>query len=108
AAAQLVAARAHDLVDLSQPEGHEEQPRLVDVAVVAVDDVDLGLVLAVAAAEPVGGHRPAGASAQDQDSLLHGRSVAGAAWPSAHPRNVLRTTTWLSSCPHPDQRRRGW
>ena len=37
-------AAAHDLVDVGEPERDEEQPGLVDVAVVAVDDVDLGLV----------------------------------------------------------------
>ena len=41
AVAQLGVPRAHDLVRLGEPEGHEQQPRLVDVAVVAVDDHDL-------------------------------------------------------------------
>ncbi len=49
AGAQLASARPHDLVDVGEPEGDEEQAGLVDVPVVAVDDVDLGLVRAEAA-----------------------------------------------------------
>ena len=69
AVAQLAPARPHDLLDVREPEGDEEQARLVDVAVVAVDDVDLGLVGVEAAAQPVGGHRAAGAAAEDHDLL---------------------------------------
>jgi hypothetical protein len=69
-APELSAARPDDLVQLRHPEGHEEQTRLVDVPVVAVDDVDLGLVGVVSAAQPVRGHRPAGAAAEDHDLLL--------------------------------------
>jgi hypothetical protein len=67
AAAELPAARPHDLLDLRQAEGDEEQPGLVDVAVVAVDDVDLRLVGVEATAQSVGGHRAAGPAAKNHD-----------------------------------------
>jgi hypothetical protein len=67
AVTQLPPARPHNLLDLRQPEGDEEQARLVDVPVVAVDDVDLGLVGVEAAAQSVGGHRAAGAAAENHD-----------------------------------------
>jgi hypothetical protein len=41
---ELALPRAHDLVDVRQPERHEEETRLVDVRVVTVDDVNVGLV----------------------------------------------------------------
>ena len=90
AVAQLAPARPHDLVDVREPEGDEEQAGLVDVPVVAVDDVDLGLVGVEAAAQPVGGHRAAGAAAEDHDLLpRHDRSFArargGAIGGSAEP-----------------------
>ena len=85
AVAQLSAARPRDLLDLRQPEGDEQQARLVDVPVVAVDDVDLGLVGVEAAPQPVGGHRPAGAAAENHDPFpRHLRSPpwdAPRAWP---------------------------
>ena len=77
--AELPPARAHDLVELREPERDEEQPGLVDVAVVAVDDVDLGLVGVEAPAQPVGDHRAAGAAAEDDDLLArHGLRLAPA------------------------------
>jgi hypothetical protein len=60
-----------DLFRISEPEGDEEQARLVDVAVVAVYDVDLQLVLVVPAAQAVGEQRAAGAAAEDEESLGH-------------------------------------
>ena len=69
AVAELAPARPHDLLHVREPEGDEEQARLVDVPVVAIDDVDLGLVRVEAAAQPVGGHRAAGAAAEDDDLL---------------------------------------
>ncbi len=69
AVAELAAARADDLVGLREAEGDEQQPRLVDVQVVAVDDVDLRLVGPEAPAQPVGGHRPAGPAAEDDDAF---------------------------------------
>ena len=53
--------------ELGQPERNEEQAGLVDVPVVAVDDVNLRLVAVEAAAQPVGGHRASGAAAQNHD-----------------------------------------
>jgi len=67
AVAQLLPPRPHDLVHLREPERDKEQSRLVDVPVVAVDDVDLGLIVVEAAAQPVGGHRAAGSPAEDHD-----------------------------------------
>ena len=49
AVSQLAAARPDDLVHLRETERDEQQARLVKVAIVAVDDVDLRLVLVVAA-----------------------------------------------------------
>ena len=76
-AAQLPVARAHDLVGLREPEGHEEQAGLVDVRIVSVDDVDFGLVGVEVAAEPVRDHRSTGAAAEDDDPFLgHGPTPA--------------------------------
>ena len=73
------AARPDDLVGVGEPEGDEQQARLVDVAVVAVDDVDLGLVGVEAPAQPVGDHRAARAAAEDDDPLArHGLRLAPA------------------------------
>src|SRR6266540_6317315 len=69
AVAELAPARSHDLVDLRQPERDEEQAGLVDVPVIQVDDVDLCLVGVEAAPQPVGGHRAAGAAAENHDLL---------------------------------------
>ena len=44
AVVQLAAARADDVLGVGQPERHEQQTGLVDVAVVLVDDGDLHLV----------------------------------------------------------------
>jgi hypothetical protein len=67
---QLGVARPDDLVRIGQPEGHEQQPRLVDMAVVAVDDHDLR-GMAVQALQAVGGQRPAGSGAQNDDAMAH-------------------------------------
>ena len=40
--AQLRRSRPHERLRLGEPEGDEQEPRLVDVVVVAVDDDDLG------------------------------------------------------------------
>ena len=50
AAAELAPPRPLDLLQMREPEGDEEQARLVDVPVAAIDDVDLGLVLPESAA----------------------------------------------------------
>ena len=67
AVVELPAAWPHDLVELREPEWHEEQAGLVDVPVILVDDVDLGLVGVEAAAQPVSRHRAAGAATEDHD-----------------------------------------
>jgi len=69
AAAQLAPARPHDLLDVCQPERHEEEARLVDVPVVTVDDVDLSLVRVEVASQPVRDHRSAGPTAEHDDAL---------------------------------------
>ena len=63
------------LVGLGQAERDEQQAGLVDVAVVAVDDDDLGRV-AVAPAQAVGGQRAAGARAENDDPVAHVRIIA--------------------------------
>src|SRR6266516_6781254 len=90
AVAELAAAGAHELLDRGQSEGDEEQAGLVDVAIVSVDDVDLGLVGVEAAAEPVGGHRAARPAAEDQDlfprhcsCLLWSAQSLAVVWPAA-------------------------
>ena len=70
AASQLAPTRPHDLVDISEAEGDEEQTRLVHVPVVTVDDVDLRLFRVEAARKPVGGHRATRPGAEDDDLLL--------------------------------------
>ena len=103
--AELAPPWAHDLVELGEPEGHEEEAGLVDVAVVAVDDVDLGLVVVEAAPEPVGGHRAAGAAAEDDDLRApHNATPCRGSElrvPSAHrarrARQSSSTLAWIAS-----------
>ena len=54
-----------------KPERDEQQSRLVDVAVVLIDDRDRGLAGRVGTSEPVGCQRPAGSAAQDHDAIRH-------------------------------------
>ena len=75
AVVQLPLPRPHDVLAVGQAERHEQQARLVDVAVVLVDHGDLGLVRAVEAPEAVGGQRAAGAAAEDHDPRGHGPTV---------------------------------
>ena len=42
---ELALPRSHEAIDAREPERDEEQARLVHVVVVAVDDVDLDLVV---------------------------------------------------------------
>jgi len=88
-ASQLAPARPHDLLQLRQPEGDEEQAGLIDVPVVAVDDVDLRLVGVEGAAEPVGGHCPAGSAAEDHD--LFPRHLLLPPMPCAHSLTAARS-----------------
>ena len=69
-------ARPDDLLGLGEPERHEQQSGLVDVAVVAVDDRDLRLV-AKAPRQAVGEQRSAGAAAEDHDPVCHRISHPG-------------------------------
>ncbi len=69
AVSQLAPARPDDLLELRQAEGDEEQPGLIDVQVVAVDDVDLRLVDVEATPQPVGGQGAAGPATEDHDLL---------------------------------------
>ncbi len=96
AVAELAAARTHDLLDRGQTKGDKEQAGLVDVLVVAVDDVDLGLVGVEAAAQPVGGHRAAGPAAEDHDLLpVHDVPPSSAGWRPAAPVRSIRSTNWM-------------
>ncbi len=82
---QLGAARAGDPLRPLQPERHEQQPRLVDVLVVAVDDDDLRL-RAEPPPQPVGDQRAAGPTADDRDPLPHASEDRPAAR-APHPQN---------------------
>ena len=68
---QLAGAGSDDVLDVGQPERHEQQARLVHVAVVLVDHRYRHLLGAEAAAQPVGGQRPAGAAAEDHNTTGH-------------------------------------
>jgi hypothetical protein len=98
AVAQLPTARPHDLLDLRQPEGDEEQPRLVDVPVVAVDDMDLRLVGVEAAPQPVGRHRAAGTAAENHDPFP--RHLCSPPWSAL--------TAWRALPCRPSGRPRNW
>ena len=90
AASQLAPARSHDLLELRQSERDEEQSGLVDVPVVAVDDVDLRLVGVEAAAQAVGGHRAARPAAEDHDLLpVHDAPPAATASTPVVPSRAL-------------------
>ena len=71
-AMQLPPPRPDDVLHVGQPERHEQQAGLVDVAVVLVDDGDRQLIGAVVATQPVGGQRATGAATQDHDLASHG------------------------------------
>jgi hypothetical protein len=70
-AAQLLRAGADDVLRVREPEGDEQQPRLVDVPSVLVDDGDPRLVGSVCTPEPVCDERAAGAATQDDDAVTH-------------------------------------
>ncbi len=69
--AQLAAARPDDVLGMGEPEGHEQQTWLVDVAVVLVDDHDRCLVEGVHATQPVRRQRATRATAEDHDAMCH-------------------------------------
>ena len=56
-------------VGAGEPEGDEEQARLVDVAIVLVDDGDLCLGLGIEAPQPIGGQRSTRSAAQDHHTI---------------------------------------
>lgn len=70
---QLSAAGTDDLVRAGEPARDEQESRLVEVPIVAVDHHDLRRV-AIGAAQPVRDERPAGAGAEDDDAW-HGVTV---------------------------------
>src|SRR5438105_15102126 len=106
---KLTASRTHDLVGVRKAERDEQEPWLVHVPVVAIDDVDLGSVVLEPPPEPVGRHRAAGSSTEDHDLLLrhvgllvrvHAKLGSGAAIRHRWALGTrVRTTTRLSSCP---------
>jgi hypothetical protein len=72
---ELALARPDDVLGVGEAERYEQQPRLVDVAVVLVDDLDRQLGLRIELAEAVGHERAARAAPQDHDALGHGVSM---------------------------------
>src|SRR5690606_26072941 len=94
AVAQLAPPGPDDLLGLGEPERHEEEAGLVDVAVVLVDDRDRRLRGLVHAAEAVGGERAARPAAEDHDAMGHLPHQTGSATPggrSEGPRGRPRT-----------------
>jgi hypothetical protein len=69
AAVELPAARAHDVLGVREPEGNEEQPGLVHVAVVLVDNDDLGLIRHECPTKSVSDKRPSGSGSQHDDAM---------------------------------------
>src|SRR5262249_3640917 len=73
---ELPAARAHERLRLRKPKRDEEETGLVDVVVVAVDDVDLQLVGAASAPELVRKQGSRRARSEDYELLGHESSIA--------------------------------
>ena len=76
--AQLLTTRSDDPVRLLEAEGDEQQAGLVDMAVVAVDDGDLGLV-SVEPLKAVRDKRSAGPRFDDDDPVPHAQILCRAA-----------------------------
>ena len=74
---ELAGTGAHDVLGVREPEGHEQQPGLVHVPVVAVDDGDRRHPLVVLAPQPVRRDRPASAAPENHDAMSHGTNVRG-------------------------------
>jgi hypothetical protein len=68
---ELATSGSHDFFKVGEAERNEEESGLVDVAVVLVDDHDLGLVLRIQTPQPVRGQRPARSAAQNYDAMGH-------------------------------------
>jgi hypothetical protein len=66
---ELLAPGADQVGHVGVAERDEQQPRLVEMAVVGVHHDDLRLVRLVLPAQPVGGQCAAGAAAQDDDAF---------------------------------------
>ena len=75
---KLRSARPHEPRRVGQPERNEQQPRLIHVAVVAVDHGDLRRI-AVALAKAVRGERTAGTATKDQNPRTH-TSIVEPVW----------------------------
>jgi hypothetical protein len=75
AGVQLATPRPNDLVWLSQSEGHEEQPGLIEVIIVLVNDDDLDLAHPIEATQAICAQRPTGPPTQDDDSTCHASSI---------------------------------
>ena len=71
AVVKLLVAGLDDVVRVGEAERHEQEPRLVDVAVVLVHHRDRHLLVAVPAAEAVGDQGAARPRTQDHDSIGH-------------------------------------
>jgi hypothetical protein len=65
--------RPDDLVDRRETERHEQQTGLIDVAIVAVDDMDVHVVLVELPPQAIGDHGAAGTAAENHDLLPHDR-----------------------------------
>jgi hypothetical protein len=96
AGSQLLTARANDLLRLLHSERHEQQAGLVDVAVVPVEDDDLGCV-AVVAAEAVGRECSSRAAADDHDARVHGSMVAVGSRPGIRTQPDLDVENYARS-----------
>jgi len=68
---ELVTTRPDDVVGVGESEGDAEQPRLADMAVVLVDDGDVGISPRKGASQMVGGQRPTGSAVQDHHAMCH-------------------------------------
>src|ERR1700730_16217638 len=68
---ELLPPPTHDLIWAGEPERYEEQPGLVDVGVILIDDGNLDLVLGQHPTQSIGSKRPARASAQEAHPRLH-------------------------------------
>ena len=68
---ELGAPRSNELGWLGKSERDEQQARLVDVGVVAVNHDDLRRVAIEGAAQPVGHDGSTGAATEDHDAMTH-------------------------------------
>ena len=66
---ELTATGANDVLGMGQPEGNEQQARLVDMAIVLIDHRDGRLAAPISLSQAVGGQGPAGSAAQDDDAM---------------------------------------